>query len=307
MYGWLSSRRYHADSFNEELLEANTSVAIVLVASDSADTIAGVLRETIRPLVEQGAVDELLVIDMNSQDGTVQIAESRGAQVIQADAVLSSFGPARGKGDAMWRGVHTTRSDIVCFLDADSVEPHPSHLCGLLGPLLAVPDLQLVKGAFGRPLPVGDHSAADHADRVTELMARPWLNLYEPLLAGFSQPLAGDFAARRELLEAVPFAVCSGVEAGVLMDALRLHGLDALAECDLGTRQSRHRPLRELGATAYAVLAAMENRRSPSTRIVTRRLLQPWNDGESVVVEIDERPPLRSLMAHAPRADRASD
>jgi glucosyl-3-phosphoglycerate synthase len=107
-------------------------------------------------------------------------------------------------------------------------------------------------------------------------------------------------------LEAVPFPVGSGVEAALLMDALRLHGLDALAECDLGTCQRRHRPLRELGAAAYAVLAAIENRRIPPTRIVARRLLQPWNDAASVAVEIDERPPLRSLTAHASRAERAS-
>jgi glucosyl-3-phosphoglycerate synthase len=304
---WLTSRRYHAGSFDNDLLKANASVAVVIVASECADTVADVLRDTIRPFVEQGIVDELLVVGMNSRDGTAQIAESCGAQVIQADAVLSSFGPVRGKGDAMWRAVYTTRSDIVCFLDADTLEGHPSHLRGLLGPLLTMPDLKLVKGAFSRPLPVGDHSAVDHADRITELMARPWLNLHEPRLAGFSQPLAGEFAARRELLEAVPFPVGSGVEAAVLMDALRLHGLDALAECELGTRQSRHRPLRALGATAYAALAAMENRRSPPTRVVASRLLQPWNDGASIVVEIDERPPLRSLMAHAPRADRTSD
>jgi glucosyl-3-phosphoglycerate synthase len=178
---------------------------------------------------------------------------------------------------------------------------------GLRGPLLTMADLQLVKGAYGGPLRVGDDSAVDTAGRVSELMARPWLNLHEPLLAGFSRPLAGEFAARRELLEAVPFPVGSGVEIAVLIDALRLHGLDALAECDLGIRQGRHRPLRELGTTAYAVLAAMENRRSQTTRIVASRLVQPWNDAASVVVEIDERPPLRSLTAHPSRAERTSD
>jgi glucosyl-3-phosphoglycerate synthase len=303
---WLTSHRYHADSFTDGLLKANASVAVVVVASDCADTIAGVLRDAVCPFVKRGIVDELLVLDLNSCDGTARLAESCGAQVIQADAVLKSFGPARGKGDAAWRAVYATRSDIVCFLDADTVEPRPSYLRGLLGPLLAMPDLKLVKGAFGRSLQAGDDSAADHAGRLSELMARPWLNLHEPRLAGFSQPLAGEFAARRELLEAVPFPVGAGVEAAVLMDALRLYGLDALAECDLGTCQRRHRPLRELGAAAYAVLAAMETRRSPPTRIVARRLLQPWNDAASVAVEIDERPPLRSLTVHASRAERAS-
>jgi glucosyl-3-phosphoglycerate synthase len=289
--------------------KAGTSVCVVVVvaATDCANTIGEVLGQTVGPFVELGVVDDFLILDVDSCDDTARLAGAAGARVIRGDAVLSRFGVVRGRGDAIWRAVHATRSDIVCFLDADSREPHPSHLRGLLGPLLTMPDLQLVKGAFTGPLRVGDDTAVDTAGRVSELMARPWLNLHEPQLAGFSQPLAGEFAARRELLEAVPFPVGPGVEIAVLIDALRLHGLDALAECDLGTRQSRHRPLRELGTTAYAVLAAMENRRNPSTRTVARRLLQPWNKAASVMVEIDERPPLRSLIAHAPRAERTSD
>jgi glucosyl-3-phosphoglycerate synthase len=172
--------------------------------------------------------------------------------------------------------------------------------------LLTVRCVQLVKGAFGHAGAGGGHSALDRPDRVAELMARPWLNLHEPGLAGFASPLAGEFAARRALLEAIAFPAGAGVEIAVLIDALRLYGLDALAECDLGTRESHDRALRELGVTAYAVLVAMENRRDRTTRIAGGRLLQPWQDAASIAVEIEERPPLRSLQASAAEAERAS-
>ena len=160
----------------------------------------------------------------------------------------------------MWRALHATSGEVVCFLDGDTIDPDPRHLQGLLGPLLTDPSVALVKGAFDRPLRVGEAEFAHEGGRVTELMARPLINLHEPRLAGFSQPLAGEFAARRELLEAIPFPAGYGVEIGILIDALRASGLDGLAECHLGTRHNRHQPLRALGEMAYAVLAAVENR-----------------------------------------------
>ena len=140
--------------------------------------------------------------------------------------------------------------------------PDPNHLQGLIGPLLTDPSLQLVKGAFDRPLRTGGVDLPGEGGRVTELMARPLLNLHEPRLAGFAQPLAGEFAGRRQLLESLPFPAGYGIEIAVLIDALRRHGLDALAECHLGERHNRHQPLRALGEMAYAVLSAVEERSS---------------------------------------------
>ena len=183
----------------------------------------------------------------------------------------------------------------MCFLDGDTADPDPSHLQGLLGPLLTDASLKLVKGAFDRPLRAAGVDLPNEGGRVTELMARPLLNLHEPRLAGFAQPLAGEFAGRRELLESIPFPAGYGVEIAVLIDALRAHGLDALAECHLGERQNRHQPLRALGEMAYAVLTAMERRVGGARSAVGGRYLRPWQDFAAVDVAVAERPPLATL------------
>jgi glucosyl-3-phosphoglycerate synthase len=209
----------------------------------------------------------------------------------------------------MWRALQVTGGEIVCFLDGDTADPAPQHLLGLLGPLLSDPDVQLVKGSFDRPMQAGAVSLPHEGGRVTELMARPLINLHEPLLAGFSQPLAGEFAGRRDLFEAIPFPVGYGVEIGVLMDAVRLVGLDALAECHLGSRQNRHQPLRALGEMAYAVLAAVEGRlagrsgRSASVprAVTTGQYVKPWEDGAVASIPVTERPPIREIREAGPR------
>ncbi len=198
----------------------------------------------------------------------------------------------------MWRAVSVTGADVICFLDGDTVNPHSDHLQGLIGPLLVDPSLQLVKGAFDRPLRVGGVELPHEGGRVTELMARPLLNLHEPRLAGFAQPLAGEFAGRRVMFESIPFPVGYGVEIAVLIDALRRHGLDALAECHLGTRQNRHQPLRVLGEMAYAVLAAVEHRIPDRSSILGGHYLRPWQDGSVVQIAVAERPPLATLTNH---------
>jgi glucosyl-3-phosphoglycerate synthase len=177
------------------------------------------------------------------------------------------------------------------------VDPDPLHLQGLLGPLLTDPDIEFVKGSFERPMRIDDTKLPHEGGRVTELMARPLVNLHEPLLAGFAQPLAGEFAARRELLETLAFPVGYGVEIALLIDSRRSRGLDALAECELGTRQNRHQPLRALGEMAYAVLAAVEQRRDGSQSNPSGHYLKPWEDGAIVRVPVLERPPLRVARA----------
>ena len=233
-----------------------------------------------------------MVVDAASQDGTADIAARGGATVVQQDELMPDTGPALGKGDAMWRALSVTAGDVVCFLDGDTLDPDPSHLRGLVGPMLADGSLRLVKGAFERPLQAGDRLLANEGGRVTELMARPLLNLHEPQLAGFAQPLAGEFAGRRELLEAIPFPVGYGVEIAVLIDALRRCGLDALAECHLGSRQNRHQSLRALGEMAYAVLSAVERRVGDGRTALGGGYLRPWEDGTVVPVPVLERPPL---------------
>jgi glycosyltransferase involved in cell wall biosynthesis len=299
---WRERRRYRAEDFVAADLRAakeSRTVSVVLPSKECGDTIAGVLETTVRPALDAGLVDEVIVVDAASQDGTTDQAAALGAVVLQQDELLSEHGPALGKGDALWRGLHRSRGEVVCFLDADTGDPHPHHLLGLLGPLLQDPQLALVKGAFDRPFRAGGQTMAHEGGRVTELMARPLLNLHFPLLAGFAQPLAGEFGARRDLLTRIPFPVGYGVEIAVLLDALKMYGLQALAECHLGTRQNRHQPLRALGEMSFAVLAAVEQRLDDPRSGGAGHYLRPWEDGAVVRVPVDERPPLESLTAAA--------
>ena len=299
---WAAQRRYEASAYPPELLRGQkltTSVAVVIPTKECADTLAGVLTGTVGPLRDAGLVDEVLVVDAHSADATAEIGRTAGATVIDQDDVLGDYGPALGKGDAMWRALHVCDADIVCFLDGDTANPDPRHLQGLIGPLLADSSLQLVKGAFDRPLLTGGVAFPNEGGRVTELMARPLLNLHEPRLAGFAQPLAGEFAGRRELFESIRFPVGYGVEIAVLIDALHRHGLDALAECQLGERHNRHQPLRALGEMAYAVLAAVERRTGAERSPIGGNYLRPWEDCAIAEVAVTERPPLAMLPAAA--------
>jgi glucosyl-3-phosphoglycerate synthase len=179
---------------------------------------------------------------------------------------MRAYGPAQGKGDAMWRALSVARGDIVMFADADSDDFEEHFVYGTLGPLLADPQLQFVKGAFRRPFKQGEEKILDGGGRVTELMAKPLINLFYPQLAGFVQPLAGEFAARRDLLSRVPFFTGYGVEIGMLIDVFDQVGLGAMAQVDLGTRQNRHQSLGSLSRMSSVVLRTVAAREGLAQR-----------------------------------------
>jgi glucosyl-3-phosphoglycerate synthase len=243
-------------------------------ARDEAATIASVFAPLVR-LRERGVLDQVVVVDA-STDGTGDIAARLGAEVYAQAALMPSFGPVIGKGDAMWRALSVLRGDVICFVDADTERFGPHFACGLVGPLVLEPELQFVKGFYRRPFRLGDEIAPEGGGRVTELTARPLLKLFYPALADIRQPLAGEIAARRDLLERLPFATGYAVEIAMLIDAYELAGPDAIAEVDLDERQNRHQSLSELGPMATAVMQAVLDR--------------------SAIVE---RPPMASLRAAA--------
>ena len=260
---WRARRSYDAAQFPlQRLLEAKReSIALVLPAREVAETI-GPIAQCAARLHAAGLLDEVLVIDAGSHDGSAQIAAAAGLTVVQEDEIAGELGPALGKGDAMWRALGALDSEIVAYLDTDAEGIGDEFDMGLVGPLVCEPDVHFVKGRFRRPFRGGPGAplAPEGGGRVTELMARPLLNLYAPELAVFDQPLAGETAARRGLLEQIPFSAGYGVEIAMLIDAWRAVGLQGMAQVDLGVRQNRHQPLRELSAMAYAVLVAAQAR-----------------------------------------------
>jgi glucosyl-3-phosphoglycerate synthase len=292
---WLAERRYDGADFSlDQLLAAKaTSVAAILPTRECAATIAPIL-EAIAPLHAAGLLDELVVVDADSADGTAAVASEHGATVLSESVLRPDLGPARGKGDAMWRAVGATSSELIVFLDADTADFHPGFLTGLLGPPLLDPTLALVKGTFRRPLALGETIREGEGGRVTELVARPLLNLHFPSLAGFAQPLAGEIAVRRDLFERLSVPVGYGVEIAMLIDALALAGLDGLAEVDLGVRQNRHQSLRALSAMAGEVQVAVERRTGAPPRPAYPAFRpRPESDATELWrLRCEERPPL---------------
>ena len=230
---WSTCRTSSAQDWPpDRLLQAKgpTTVSVVIPARNEEATV-GTIATAIRSALIQAVplVDEIIVVDSRSADGTAAAARAAGAFVVSQDDVTRGLPPMHGKGDAMWAGLAVASGDVVAFIDAD-VEPFdPRFVTGLLGPLLTDPAISFVKGFYHRPLTSGGYSEPDGGGRVTELLARPLVNLFWPDLAGFVQPLAGEAAGRREVLDRVPFVSGYGVEIAMLVDLLDLIGLDALA------------------------------------------------------------------------------
>lgn len=300
---WHRSSTFAHHEFPADRLAAQreTSVSLCLPARNEARTIGPILGQ-LMPLIGRGVVDQVLVVD-NSTDGTAEIARGLGAEVHVQEELMPELGPVLGKGDAMWRALAVLRGELVCFIDADSEQIGPHYACGLLGPLICEPGISFVKGCYRRPFRVGSTVFPDGGGRVTELAARPLLNMFYPELAGFEQPLAGEVAARRELLERLPFVTGYGVDLALVLDAYRMVGLEGMAQVDLDVRQNAHQPLRDLGLMAYEVLHAVASRLEREGRLhesLTPAFTQPAECGlHTQEAQLVERPPLVSLRAAA--------
>jgi glucosyl-3-phosphoglycerate synthase len=300
---WHRSNTFSHDRFPAARLaaEREATVSICLPARDEAETIGPILEQLL-PLRERGAVDQVVVVD-DSNDGTAEIARALGAEVYDQRNLMPELGAVLGKGDALWRALPVLRGELICFLDADSGEFGAHFACGLLGPLVENSGISLVKGFYRRPFRIGEAVFPDGGGRVTELTARPLLNLFYPDLAGIEQPLAGEVAARRELLERLPFVTGYGVDIALLLDAYREVGLDAIAQVDLEVRQNAHQPLRDLGPMAYAVLQAVASRLEREGRLrgpLPQEFVSSGDAGSPTLRAAPvERPPLVSLRAAA--------
>jgi glucosyl-3-phosphoglycerate synthase len=283
---WEQTRTFHHAQYSPERIAAARvgQISVCLPARECATTVGEIVRRLVE-LRERGAIDEVVVIDAASADGTAEVARKAGATVHQESELLPQFGAVLGKGDAMWRALSVLRGEAVCFLDADT-EGFSAHFCtGLLGPLVCEPDVQFVKGFYRRPFEQDGISLPEGGGRVNHLTARPALALFYPQLAGVRQPLAGEVAARRELLERLPFATGYGVEVGMLIDVWREIGGEGVAQVDLEVHHNRHQPLRELTAMAHTVLATIARRLEREGRLLDAAASSP----------VVERPPLAGL------------
>lgn len=261
---WFARRTWQEPAWTvDELVacKAGRRVSVVLPALDEQDTV-GAIVTAILPLTTGPAplVDELVVVDSGSTDRTVERATAAGARVVHRADVLPGLEPLPGKGEVLWRSLAATSGDVVCFLDSDLVDFDPGFVPALLGPLLAEQGVALVKGFYRRPLRVETTDSDTGGGRVTELVARPLLAALRPELSGIVQPLGGEYAATRALLEAVPFATGYGVEIGLLLDTHTRLGLDALAQVNLGVRKHRNRSLLQLGVMSRQIVAAALSR-----------------------------------------------
>jgi len=253
-------RSVHHGAYTAERLaaERTDTISVCLPARDEAATIGPILRALL-PLVDAGAVDQVVVLD-DSTDGTADIARALGAEVHRQSDLRPDMGPVEGKGDALWRALEVARGDVIVYLDADSERFGRHFACGLAGVVACERGVAFAKGFYRRPWRENGVVLPEGGGRVTEVCARPLLSAFYPELAAFRQPLAGEMAVRRELLERLPFVCGYGVDVALLIDAWREVGIDAMAQVDLDERQNRHQPLAALGPMADAVLSAVCSR-----------------------------------------------
>jgi glucosyl-3-phosphoglycerate synthase len=289
-------RTFHHAQYDARALcdaKAGRTVSVCLPARNEEATVGTIVGRIREALVDGAAlVDEILVVDDHSDDHTPVVAASAGARVIAAANVLPELGNGYGKGAALWRSLYESDGDIVVWCDADLVDFEPHFVLGLVGPLLMHPEIDFVKGFYDRP----SSDPADRGGRVTELVARPLLALLFPHLTSIVQPLGGEYAGRRELLEQLPFVEGYGVDIALLIDIAAEFGTDVIAQADLGTRRHRNRPLDELSPQATAIIQTTLQR---AGRVVPPRatLVRPGLD--PVELTASELPPLVAIPTYS--------
>jgi len=281
-----------------------TTISVCLPARNEEATVGAIVANVRRNLVDHAPlVDEVVVMDDGSDDATAEAAAWEGARVFAVEDVLPDLPRGSGKGNALWKSLHVCEGDIVVWLDADVRNFGPHFVTRLVDPLLTDPRVGFVKGFYRRPL----HGEATGGGRVTELMARPLISSLFPHLAGFVQPLSGEYAGRRTLLETVPFVEGWGVEIGLLIDLVANFGIDAIAQADLDVREHRNRTLEELGPQAMAILVTGLRRAGvPVDKRLAELVRYDALDQhqERVDVEIRERPPIVQVPTYRQKFGR---
>ena len=305
---WADTRTWTTDTIHvDAVAEAKTAsglrVSVVIPARDESATIAPIVQ-TVRTLTDGShpVVDEVIVIDSDSTDTTMTVARTAGATVIASADIRPDLGTHSGKGEAIWKSLFVTSGDVLVFLDADVTTMTPDYVTRLIAPLVLDPSIALVKGFYDRDLANASEQRSGQGGRVTELLARPLIELWWPQLAGVAQPLAGEWAIRRSLIETLSIPTGYGVEIAVLLDTFQERGLAAIAQVDLGQREHRHQDLLALSSMATEILSAATTRTPAGVAHTPSDIAHPVR-GEhglswtSRPVNAGERPPAVSALA----------
>jgi glucosyl-3-phosphoglycerate synthase len=264
---WFAENTYHTNEFMdlERLMELKedqrTTISLALPALNEEQTVGTVIQTVKTALMDQiPLLDEIVLIDSGSEDQTREIAADLGIPVYIHQDVLPQYGAYQGKGEALWKSLYIVEGDIIAWIDTDIKNIHPRFVFSILGPLLDNLNVRYVKGFYRRPLRHGDKTVAGGGGRVTEITARPFINLFFPELSGLIQPLSGEYAGRRSALEKLPFFTGYGVETGLLIDILKEYGIEGIAQVDLLERIHHNQPLPSLSKMSFAIMQVVFNR-----------------------------------------------
>jgi len=278
---WFAENTYCSREFSDldrlfaRKREQGVTISLGLPALNEEKTVGKVIRTVKTALMDDvPLLDEMVLIDSGSVDYTREVAEELGIPVFIHQNVLTAHGSFDGKGEGLWKSLYMLNGDIVAWVDTDITNIHPRFVYGVLGPLLFDPDIQYVKGFYRRPLKDEDRLLAGGGGRVTELTARPLINLFFPELSGLVQPLSGEYAGRRDALERLPFFTGYAVETGLLIDLLETRGLFSIAQVDLQERIHHNQPLPSLSKMSFAIMQAVFRRLHKSGKI---QLLEEFN------------------------------
>lgn len=309
---WFAENTFHSSEFADLKWMADTkrslgvTVSLGLPALNEEETVGKVITTVRSALMDEYPIlDEIVLIDSGSTDDTVDIAEGLGVPVHEHPQILPAHGSFAGKGEALWKSLHVLKGDIIAWIDTDIRNIHPRFVYGLLGPLLRWNRVEYVKGFYRRPLRVGDKLQAGGGGRVTELVARPLLNLFFPELSGLVQPLSGEYAGRRKALERIPFFSGYGVETGMLIDLLDLYGLSSIAQVDLEERVHHNQPLVNLSRMSFAIIQVVVERLEARQKVnlledINRSMKLIQQEGERFYLNLEaiadvERPPMLTI------------
>ena len=264
---WLDRNTFHHGEFwdilklVEEKEKKGLSISLCIPTLNEEKTIGKEVLILRSELMERyPLIDEFAVIDSGSSDKTLEVAASYGADVYLASDILPEVGDKRGKGENLWKAIHQLNGDVICYVDADISNIHPRFVYGLVAPLIHREEIHYVKAFYDRPLNYSSGLRSTGGGRVTEILIRPLFSLFYPELTNVIQPLSGEYAARREVLEIIPFPIGYGVETSHLLDLYEQFGLDAFAQTDLDRRVHRNQTTNALGKMSFGILQTFFNR-----------------------------------------------